>query len=449
MGTTVDKSTAPLTVVRTEVEPCRVKLDIEVPLERVRQVYENTLKAFNQHGRVSGFRPGKVPKALLLRQYGTQMDQECRRELVRAAVRETLEKETVPPETTPRVEDEDKLTVSPDRAFVFSVSYDVAPTFSLPEYKGIRVSRSQVTVGDEQVEEAISQWLQRRASFEKSDRASQAGDLLKVSYEGALAEPVELPETSRFYLSARDTWLALREPELIPGTVQGLLNLAAGQTRELDVVFPETFNDKALAGRRAHYRFSVLEVHGTRVPELTDELAKSAGVESVAQMRDRVRENLKAQQDHAEDQSVRQQVLTALLANLDMPLPPTRLRIASYEAMMRLYDREMRRGATPEQLGSRQEELRRQADEEALRSLKRFYVLERIAKTEKIEPDLERVNALIGYMASSNRVTPKVMVRRLRENGRLDDVVVSVREDMVLDRLVELAEVAGADAKKE
>lgn len=449
MGTTVDKSTAPLTVVRTDVEPCRVKLDIEVPLERVQKVYEDTVKAFNQHGRVAGFRPGKVPRARLLRQYGPQIDQECRRELIRAALGEVLEKEPRQPETTPRIEDEDKLTVSPERAFVFSLSFDVAPTFTLPEYKGIRVSRTQAQVADEQVEEAINQWLQRRASFEKADRASQAGDLLKVSYEGTLSEPAELPETSRFYLSARDTWLALREPELIPGTVQGLVGLAAGQTRELDVAFPESFNDKALAGRQAHYRFTVVEVHGTHVPELTDELAKSAGVESVAQMRDRVRENLKAQHDNAEDQAVRQQVLSALLANLDIPVPPTRQRIASYEALMRLYDREMRRGATPEQLAPRQEEMRRQADEEAVRNLKRFYVLERIAKEEKIEPDIERVNALIGYMASTNRVTPKVMIRRLRENGRLDDVVVSVREDMVLDRLVELAEVAGREAKKE
>ena len=70
-----------------------------------------------------------------------------------------------------------------------------------------------------------------------------------------------------------------------------------------------------------------------------------------------------------------------------------------------------------------------------------------IAKEEKIEPDMDRVNMLVQYMASSNRVTPKVLIRRLRENGRLEDLITSVREDMVLDRLVELAEVAGAESK--
>lgn len=449
MGTTVDKTTEPLSVVRTDVEPCRVKLDIEVPVERVRKTYEDTAKAFNRQGRVAGFRPGKVPRPILLRQYGTQIELECRRELIRGAVREALEKEPVEPETRPRIEDEDKLTVSPERSFVFSLSYDVPPKFDLPAYKGIRVSRQPSVVADAQVDEAIHGWLQRRASFEKVDRASQAGDLLKVSYEGQLGEVVELPETSRFYLSARETWLALREPELIPGTVRGLVGLAAGQTRELDVTFPDAFNDKALAGKKVHYSFSVVEVHGSHVPELTEDLAKAAGAESMQQMRDRVRDNLKAQQEHAEDQAVRQQILTAMLAGLDIPLPPTRLRIASYETLMRLYDREVRRGATPEQLGKRPEELRRLADEEAARSLKRFYVLQRIAQEEKIEPDMERVNALIQYMATSSQVTPKVLIRRLRENGRLDEVVVSVREDMVLDRLVELADVAGSEGKKE
>jgi trigger factor len=449
MGTTVDKTTELLTVVRTDVEPCRVKLDIEVPVERVRKAYEDTVKAFNQQGRVAGFRPGKVPRPMLLRQYGTQIELECRRELIRSGLREALEKEPVEPETTPRIEDEDKLTVSPERSFVFSLSFDVPPTFELPVYKGIRVSRQPSVVADAQVDEAINGWLQRRASFEKVDRSSQAGDLLKVSYDGTLAEPVELPETSRFYLTARDTWLALREPELIPGTVQGLVGVAAGQTRELDVTFPDAFNDKALAGKQVHYSFTVVEVHGSHVPELTEDLAKSAGAESMQEMREKVRDNLKAQQERSEDQSVRQQILTALLAGMELPLPPTRLRIASYETLMRLYDREVRRGVTPEQLGQRPEELRRVADEEAARSLRRFYVLQRIAQEEKIEPDMERVNTLIQYMASSSQVTPKVLIRRLRENGRLEEVVVSVREDMVLDRLVALAEVAGAEGKKE
>jgi trigger factor len=446
---TVDKTNEPLTIVRTDVEPCRVKLDIEVPVERVRRAYEDTAKAFNQQGRVAGFRPGKVPRPILLRQYGTQIELECRRELIRSGLREALEKEPVEPETTPRIENEDKLTVSPEQSFVFSLSFDVPPTFPLPVYKGIRVSRQPSVVGEGQVQEAIDGWLQRRVSFAKVERASQAGDLLKVSYDGTLAEAVELPEPSRFYLSAHDTWLALRDPELIPGTVQGLVGLEAGQTRELEVVFPEAFNDKVLAGKQAHYVFSVVEVHGSQVPELTEDLAKAAGAESVQQMREKVRDNLKAQQERAEDQSVRQQILTALLAGLDIPLPPTRLRIASYEALMRLYDREVRRGATPEQLSQRPEELQRHADEEAQRSLRRFYVLQRIAQEEKIEPDMERVNALIQYMATSNQVTPKVLIRRLRENGRLDEVVVSVRDEMVLDRLVALAEVAGAEGRKE
>ena len=449
MGATMDKTSAPLTVVRSEPEACRVKLDIEVPVERVREAYEETLKAFREQARVPGFRPGRTPKALLLRHYGPQVAEECRRQLLREAVREAIEKESLTPETTPRVEDEDSLAVNPDSTFVFSVSFDVPPSFTLPEYKGLRLSRAPATVADSEVEETISGWLQSRMSFEKVERAAQAGDLLKVSYEGTLATPVELPETSRFYLSAQNTWLALREPELIPGTLTGLVGLEPGQSRELAVAFPESFSDKNLAGQQAQYRFEVLEVHGSQVPELTDELAQQVGAESVEAMRGRVRENLQAEKSQAQEQALRQQVLTALLSNFEVALPATRKRVASYEAMMRLYDREMRRGATPEDLGKRQEQLRAQADEEAVQQLKRFYLLARIAEIEKIEPDMQRVQGLIEYMARSSQVTPKVMIRRLQESDRLENLVVSVRETMVLDRLVELAEVIEAEDKKE
>jgi trigger factor len=447
MGTAVDNSIAPLTVLRTDVEPCRLKLDIEVPAERVRKVYRDTEKAFNQHGRVAGFRPGKVPRALLLRQYGSRIDQECRQELIRSSLRELLEKEPRPPEGGIRIEDEDKLTLSPDRAFVFSVSFDVAPSFELPVYKGIRVSRQAAMVQDAQVDEAIGNWLQRRTSFDKVDRASQPGDMLKANWDATLAAPAELPETSKFYITGRDNWLALREPELIPGVIRGLTGLKPGASKELDVVFPASFHEQALAGQRAHYVFTVTEVHGPQTPELTDELAKSAGAESAQQMRDRVRDNIKAEHERRQEQSVRQQVLTALLAGADIPLPPARLRQTSYEMLMRLYDREIRRGTPQEQLGQRQEELRRLAEEEARHSLKRYYVLRRIAEAEGIAPDAERVNQMIHLMAVANRIAPRVLARRLRESGGLDDVVASVREEMVLERLVALAEVSGGESK--
>jgi trigger factor len=447
MGHAVDNSIAPPTVVRTDVEPCRAKLDIEVPVERVRKVYNDTEKAFNQHGRVAGFRPGKVPRALLLRQYGSRIDQECRQELIRSCLREVLEKEVARPDGGVRIEDEDKLTLSPDRAFVFSVSFDVAPTFELPAYKGIRVSRQATGVDDAQVNEAIGNWLQRRTSFEKADRASQAGDMVKANWDGTLAEPVELPETSRFYLTGRENWVALRDPELIPGTTVGLAGLRAGEVKELDVTFPANFHEKALAGRNAHYVFTIIEVHGPQTPELTDELAKSAGAESAEQMRERVRDNIKAEQERHQEHSMRQQILTALLAGLDIPLPPARLHQTTYDILMRVYDREIRRGTPQEQLGQRQEELQRQAEQEARHSLKRFYVLRRIAEEEKIEPDNERVNRMIHYMAAANRTAPKVLVRQLQENGRLEDVLVSVREEMVLDRLLALAEVTGNESK--
>ncbi len=438
----MDNPSAPLTVLETEVEPCRVKLDIEVPVERVRAAYKETANAFNRHGRVPGFRPGRVPQALLRRQYGSQIEKECRERLIAESLREVLGKRPEAPESPLRLEDEDSLSLSEDRPFVFSVSFDVAPKFQLPEYKGIRVSRQPAAVDDAQVEEAVASWLQRRTSFEKVDRPAQAGDMVKASWDATLPEGVAVPEGSRFYLTGREMWLALRDPELIPGCTAGLAGARAGETRELDVTFPADFFEPALAGRTAHYQFTVLEVHGSHTPELTDELARSAGAESAQQVRDHFRETLRAEHERGQDESVRQQILTALLSGLEMPLPPTRFRQTVYEAMLRLYDREIRLGTPHDRIAERHGELQRLAEEEARQRLRRLYVLRRIAEEEKIEPEPERVDRVLQLMAAQQGLSPRALLRRLEETGQVMNVVESVREAMVLNRLVELAQVS-------
>ncbi|MBN2451552.1 MAG: trigger factor [Lentisphaeria bacterium] len=427
-----------------------MRFDIEFPGERTEQVYEETLRTFDRQARLPGFRPGKAPRTLLVRQYSKQIDAECRRELLRLGIRQVVADGKLAQESVPRIEDEENLSVRPGEPFAFSLSFDVAPSFELPEYKGIRVLRELQPVDDTHVDHVISGWLRSRTSYDKVERASEAGDLLKVTYSGVLEEACELPETSRSYLSGNEIWLPLREPELIPGTIVGLAGMEAGQRKELEVEFPAGFSDAALAGKKAQYTFTILEVHGSVVPELTDDLAKTLGAESVEDMRERVRSNLLGEREQRQQRSLREQVLSALLSGLDtLPLPPMRLRQESHQALLRLYDREARAGATPEQLRERQEELRRRAEQEAAIGLRRRYVLLRIAEREKIEPDMTRVNHTVSYLAAVNRVTPRVMARQLRESGRIEELVNSIREEQVVERLLEWAEIVEQKTGKE
>lgn len=443
----VDTSTATLNVVRTETEPCRLKLDIEVPTARVDEVFAETIRLFNRSARIPGFRPGKTPEKILRNRFRKEIADEVKQRLLRDCGKEALEQENVSPETNPRVENEEAVQAIEGETFVFAVAFDVAPEFELPEYKGIKVSRDISAVGDESVQEVISGWLQQRASYGRVERAAEEGDLLKVSYQGVLPDgEEEPPETVRFLLDQQETWLALREPELLPGATAVLAGVEEGDSREATIEFPEDYAEKTLAGKSVTYAFEVLEVHAAVVPELTDDLAREVGAESADQVRERVRENLVDEHQRNQNRAVREQIVRAVMDGLDLDLPPSLLRRETHEALRSLYEREARSGQTPDDVQGRQQELMDQASAVARQHLARQYVLRKIAEAEEIEVEPHDLNVAVASLAQMQSVTPRVMVRRLRDSGRLGDVLSGVRESKVVDHLLELADVTETGA---
>ena len=439
------KSTSALTVSSKEVEPCHIKLDIEVPVERVNQALAETVALFRTSARIPGFRKGKAPRSLLRNRFRKQIEDEVQSTIVRQAVEEACEQEGLSPETTPRLEDEEALRITENVPFAFAVTFDLAPAFDLPKYQSIKVSRESVDIDDGSVQEVIDRWLQQRASYDKVARPAAAGDLLKVTYHGRLADADEPPaESAGFLLDAEETWLALREPEILPGAATALVGAEPNTARQVRIEFPADYGERSLAGKAAEYTFDVLEVHGAEVPAFTDDMAKEIGAADAAQAREQVRQNLQADKTRRQEQSAREQVVTALLGEVDFPLPPVMLARETYQAFARICEDEMRRGASQPEIQANQKELAAQAKRAAALRLKRFYVLSRVADAEGIQVDKEELNATVTALSRMNRISPKVALRRLRDSGRVADVVTGLRESKTIDHVLSMAEVTEA-----
>ena len=208
-----------ITTTKHELEPCRVQLDIEVPASRVDQVYSQAVQRFKQEANIPGFRPGKAPDSLLERRFPKEIQNEAIQRLVNESLQKAIQEEDLTIQTRPEVADEENLEVQKGTSFCFSVSFDIAPDFELPEYKGLKIDKEKEQVSDEEIKEFLDGWLQQRAEYEKVDRPAQSGDVLKVSYEGQLTDGTddteEWSESQKQLLKAEDTWLALQEPELL------------------------------------------------------------------------------------------------------------------------------------------------------------------------------------------------------------------------------------------
>jgi len=434
----VDNST--LTVVREEPSPCRIKLNIEVAAEKVQQVVETVVMQFQQQGRIPGFRPGKSPRKLLQRIYGKQIQEESKNQLLRDAVQQAIQQQDLRPETQPKVENQEALSVNENASFAFAVGFEVAPDFVLPEYKNLSLSRRQLEVSEQTVEEEIQEFLNNRASYGKVERPAQPGDLLKVNYSGTFqdisdAELQELPQAATYLLQANNSWLKLSEPEMLPGCTEILTGSVDGDKLKFTVNFPESFYEENLAGKSVDYEIEVLEVHASEVPELTEEFVREQlGGESVEQVKQHVRDQLQASNERQQQAALRQQVMDKLVGGMQFPLPQEILGQETYQILSSLYQSAVQGGQAPDSLDHAK--LSQEAQGRAVQRLRRRYIMRRIADNENITVSSDDVQNALRFMAAQNRMDVNELSKRLTDTGGIYQLYEDLRESKAVEFII-------------
>ncbi|NMA45143.1 MAG: trigger factor [Lentisphaerae bacterium] len=447
----MDNSTLALTVTRTETAPCCCEISIEIPPERVQKVYDSVVAKVSRQAKLPGFRAGKVPRAMLLSRYGKEIEAETIEQLMSTSHREMVKKEKLELAISPEVLDAEGLSLELGQPFTFKIKCEYIPEITLPEYKGLHLSREVVVVGDEQVDEYIDNWLQARQSFAKVERAAQQQDMLQVSYKAQLPESLEVPEKSKYLVEAENTWLVLREPEMLPGVMTALVGVSAGDEKDITLTFPADYREECLADKSLPYHFSIKEVHGRQVPELTEELAKEAGTEGIADLRAKVKSSIEGQEKRRGDMQLREQLVNTILSGLDFPLPPTVFRQEKESLLKQYYEQETRGGAKPEELREKSQEMAARAEGEAAARLRRHYVLDAIAKAEDIAVENREISSMVSYFARYEQVSPKIMVKRMQESGQIPSLIANLVENKTIDQLLswaDIAEVPAANAGK-
>ena len=443
--------TEKLNIVREEPNTCRVKLNIEVPREEVEKTFSEIENEFKKHADIPGFRKGKAPRSILEKKYGDRIADEAKQRLLQEALRTAVMQEEVTPETAPNIDNEDQLEANREQDFVFAVEFDIQPQFELPDYKNIQLSKNSTQVESEDIESTISNVLQQRTTYEPVDRPAQAGDLLKATYHGRLADggDEELSESARYILEATETWITLAEPEMIPGITEKLEGVGPDSKHEIKVEFPEDFYEDKLAGKKADYTVHVHEVQASQTPELTDEMARELGADSAEQVREIVKDNLRSQQDQEEQQRLRTEIVNNLLEKVDFDLPQEALRRQTYQALNNIYQQKQQEGVSQEELQQQQQELYQQAEQQAKEDLKRRYLLLRIAREEGLQVGSEEVERMISTLSQYHQIPEKQLKQRLQENGGIYELYDNLLENKTVEHLISLADIDDPDAEEE
>ncbi|GGE16514.1 trigger factor [Gemmobacter megaterium] len=268
---------------------------------------------------IKGFRKGKVPMAILRKQFGQRLMGDAMQDAIDGAMNEHFEKSGDRPALQPKIEMKGGDTWKEGDDLVVDMSYEKLPEIPEADLSGITLERLVVKADEAAVTEALENLAKAGQTFEDRKKGSKAkdGDQVVIDFKGSV-DGVEFEGGA-----GEDYPLVLGSGSFIPGFEEQLVGAKAGEDVSVTVTFPENYGAAHLAGKEAVFACTVKEVKAPKAAEIDDELAKKFGAESLEALKAQVSERLEAEYSGASRAVLKRSLLDQLDALVKFDLPPS------------------------------------------------------------------------------------------------------------------------------
>ena len=304
-----------MNITATPAPRSAVKLEVELPAERLGKAIDEAVRHLSRRTRVPGFRPGKAPRPVLDRVLGPgAVLDEAVEHLVQDAYRKALIEKEIQPLANADVE---VVQAEEGKPLIFTALVPVRPDVQLGDYRGFNFRPEIETTDEPRVDKVLEELRDQNATLSPvEDRGAQKGDYAVIGFEGTRdGQPFEGGTAERMPL-------ILGEERLIPGFEANLVGLKVGDRTEFDITFPDDYGEAALAGQSAHFSVELRELREKVLPEADDDFASSMGdYADLAALRDEIRKRLernamdKARHDFAD------RIIEYAVSNATVELP--------------------------------------------------------------------------------------------------------------------------------
>ncbi len=301
-------------------------MTVSVPNSGVNERVDRRLKEIQKSMRMDGFRPGKVPMNLVRQRYHFSTRSEVVESFVFDTFNQAVRDQQLSVAGLLNVEDLDFK----DDTVSFNARFDVFPSIELPALASISVEKAVVELSEKDIDDMIEKLREMRKTFEVIDDAAQTGDMVNIDFSGSL-DGVKFEGGS-----AENLPLVLGSGRMIPGFEDGILGMKAGETKTIQVTFPEAYQAAHLAGKETAFEIKVNSVQRGKLPEIDAEFMSAFGVEdaNIDSFRADVRKNLERQVKLSLMKENRDRVLDALAQMVNFPVPQS-LVYREVEAMLK------------------------------------------------------------------------------------------------------------------
>jgi trigger factor len=428
-------------VTELPAEGLKRAFQVVVPAATLAERRDKRLKQLGADLRLPGFRPGKVPAAIVKARYGQAVAGEVLEESVNESSRQLLADRGLRPAMQPKVE---LVNYSDGADLEYKIDLELMPEIAMPDFAAIELEREKATPGEAELDEFLGTMRERLAGTEDvaEPRPAAKGDLLVCDFEGrlknedgSLAEPFQGG-------TASDMPIEVGGGGFIPGFTEQLEGMNAGDVRDIEVAFPEGYASAELAGKPAVFKITAKSLKTKVLPALDDEFAKRLGAEDMAAVRARVTESLQREYDGVSRMKVKRALLDKLAEQATFTVPEGMVE-GEFAQIWQRVEADLKAGRLDEDdKGKDEETLKAEYRGIAERRIRLGLLLAEIGRTNNIQVSNEELGGAMRAEASRYPGQEKQVLEFFRSNPQaVESLRAPLFEEKVVDFVLELAKV--------
>ena len=416
-------------------EGLKREFTIIVPSSDVEAEVEGRLLELSKTVKMKGFRPGKVPLAIIRRQYRPSVLGEVLERSIQKSSQKAIEERELRPALQPKIEITD---YGDGKDLEYKMDMEILPDIEIGNLSEISLTKMVSEVDDEKVNESLKRIAEADKQFKpvEGDRAAESGDGLLIDFKGTI-DGVDLEGTS-----ADDFEIELGSGTFIPGFEEQLIGVKKGEHRQVNVEFPADYPQEDAAGKAALFEVDVKELRERTETTIDDEMAKRQGVDDLAKLTDLVREQLKKQFDEASKAQLKRTLLDDLAERYTFEVPAGMVD-QEFETIWSQITRDLEQSKSTfeEAMDQNEDEARAEYRQIAERRVRLGLLLSEIGRENEIS--IERDDLLKSALESARGFSnPQQVLEFYRSNpNALERFRAPVFEDKVVAFLSELADV--------
>ena len=408
---------------------CTRELIIDVPADEVARTLHTVAANYRKYAKIPGFRPGKVPEAIIRRRFAAEIRKEVIDTLLPQRFNKAVNEQGVHPVGQPQVLE---LTLEEGTPLHVKAVFEYLPSFSIEGYKDVTVPKPSVEVSEEEFKNELDHLRESRATIEPvdEDRPLADGDWAEITYKGQIENTPE-GEPAPQPITGENTLVEIGGKDTVEAFTNALRGAKPGQELKAEVIYPADYGEKKLAGKTVAYDVEVKAIKKRTLPELNDDFAKELGhYENYAALENSVREYLANRKQRTVESETKDKLLAAIAEKFTFPVPESLVQDQIDTRLERGLRALAAQGMSTDAMRKLDfARLRAAQRDSAVAEVKTIILLDRIAGEENIAVSDEELDKELQLVSLQSREPLDALKVRLTQDGGMARLRGQLRRD--------------------